>query len=181
MNTCPMMASEHVRVITDALMAIKPPVIVHEWGCGGSTVHWARALYGACVDYRWTSVEHSPRWANDVRGLVDGLPVDVRVFDYGTPDVRLLPCEAYVDSLDGPADIVIIDGRKRARCARRALGRVFDGGRVFVHDFERGYYDDILKLGYSEAIRHRAANGSELLELRQDDGPQKHHKWQSDI
>ena len=115
---------------------------VFEYGGGGSTL-WLED-HGATV----TAVEHDEAWHRQLAGQV-------------TPGVTLLyrpPAAAgavtsaiaggYFDAYaaavdgepDGSLDLVIIDGRARVECARRAMPKVKPGGLLLLDDADRARY-----------------------------------------
>lgn len=110
---------------------------VFEYGGGGSTL-WFLSR-GAQV----VTVEHHPGWAAELRRrvtserwtMVERSPAD----DYA----------AYVAAIDEHADdsfdVVVVDGRERARCLTAALPKVKPGGLLVVDDVDRERYQAAIR------------------------------------
>lgn len=116
---------------------------VWEWGAGGSTVWLVER--GANV----TSIEEDPAWASKVQQRCPD--ADVR-FIGGTHDGVLrsrqwvrteMFFDDYVGSIDAEPDesidVVIVDGRCRIDCVRRAVPKVRKGGLIVLDDTEQPF------------------------------------------
>lgn len=111
-----------------------------EWGAGGSTLTFPRFLQKLGADFRWTAIEHNPKWHGRLRAKAAEFGKLVRI--------HLIPLEPQPDayanltrfSPDARFDIVIVDGRFRRRCLLRALDLLEPGGLVVLHDAERRWY-----------------------------------------
>jgi predicted O-methyltransferase YrrM len=147
MRNRPWMDDEHIAIIDAALLSFKRPIHVHEWGCGASTIYWTRLLSDSGHRYTWTAVEHHPYWADYVVAMTGEMPVDVRIFDYGTSNIRWLCAASYVESCNQQTDVAIVDGRKRLRCVNQAVKHLSNDGIVFLHDAQRRGYAPIARLG----------------------------------
>ena len=120
------------RLIDTLEERLAPGMRVFEFGGGGSTL-WFLDLGLEVVtaehDTEWSHIlektASSPSWTLLVRPLDDG----------GT---------AYVDAIDaypdGHFDLVVVDGRHRARCVAAALTKVRPGGMLVVDDVDRERY-----------------------------------------
>lgn len=130
---------------------------VFEWGSGGST------LFLANLGAETTSIEHDPAWharvaprldarldRPDVR-LIEPVPVDrppaaddPGQFGSSDPRYRGMSFEAYVRAIDGFADgsfdLVLIDGRARPACIRRAIPKIRRGGWLMLDNADRPHY-----------------------------------------
>jgi hypothetical protein len=103
-----------------------------EYGCGHSTVYWARR--GVEV---W-GMESDPAWYARTREQLRGTP---------NADIRLACDEqAYVRGIDrvqGDFDAVLIDGDWRRACLAAALPRLRPGGMLVVDNTDWHWYADI--------------------------------------
>lgn len=137
-----------------------PETIVFEWGSGGSTLFFSKRCHHV------TSVEHDAKWSDflkerlellsvnnvDYREIPGEVIADWKERDYRNPDHFIsndkgssgLSFERYVKAIDAfPKDyfdIVVVDGRVRNCCVKRAIARVKEGGYLVVDNTDRGYY-----------------------------------------
>jgi predicted O-methyltransferase YrrM len=96
-----------------------------EWGSGRSTAWLASRT--ASVD----SVEHDPAWAARTASATAGSP-GVRVLHLEPDDeVNIEP------PVDGPFELVLVDGIHRDRCALRAVEMIAPGGLIVIDNAER--------------------------------------------
>ncbi len=133
---------------------------VFEWGSGGSTLFFA----ARCKDV--TSIEHDTFWIQSLRDKleelnlknvslkgIEGVPINnFSTLDPENPDDFIskekksegLSFEDYVKSIDQFEteyfDIVVVDGRARNSCIKRALPHVKIGGYLVVDNSDRKYY-----------------------------------------
>ena len=111
---------------------LRPGMRVLEYGGGGSTLWFLD--HGLEV----VTVEHDDGWAQILQQTASGpsWTLLVRTLDDGGV--------AYVDAVDdypdGHFDLVVVDGRERARCVAAALGKVRPGGMLVVDDVDRERY-----------------------------------------
>jgi hypothetical protein len=120
------------RLIDELSGVVGPGTRVFEYGGGGSTLWFLDR--GASV----VTVEHDPYWAAHLRELVQ------------SPAWTLLErpanegFDAYISSIDsipdGTLDVVLVDGRERARCISAAGTKVRPGGLLIVDDANRERY-----------------------------------------
>jgi hypothetical protein len=136
---------------------------VFEYGSGGGTLFLAQRAG------ELHSVEHDAEWYEATRAALDqaGLDVDYVLVEpsalegsdipYGLDsftstgaELRGLSYEAYVRTIDRFADasldLVVIDGRARASCAKRALPKVRDGGHILLDNSDRDEYRPVFEL-----------------------------------
>jgi predicted O-methyltransferase YrrM len=114
---------------------------VLEFGAGGSTVWFA--AHGAAI----VSFEHDPKWHRLVSARLKGTPnvsIHLRQVPY-YPEIDPLPDRSF--------DIVLIDGRDRVECVRRARTKLVADGLFVVDDIKRigtaenpGRYFEMLSL-----------------------------------
>lgn len=121
---------------------------VFEYGGGGSTL-W---LYDRGAEV--TVAEHHDGW---YRQLTGALPPSVRLLHVparpdGTVTSAVEPgfFDAYAASVDGEPDgsldLVIVDGRARVDCARRAAPKVKPGGLLLFDDTDRPRYAPAVRM-----------------------------------
>lgn len=137
-----------------------PGMKVFEWGSGGSTLFFARR----CLQV--TSIEHDVNWyvilseklaADSIRNVdYKQIPAekvqDWVQRDYRNPDDYIsndknsigLTYEKYARAIDTYAenffDTVVVDGRARNCCIKRAIPHVKKGGWLVVDNTDRKYY-----------------------------------------
>lgn len=133
---------------------------VFEWGSGGSTLFFAKRCR------RITSIEHDKKWSELLSVKLNDLSVinvDYReipgeaVPDWGERDYRNsgdfisndrnsigLSYEKYVKAIDeypgNYFDIIVVDGRARNCCIKRAIPHLKKGGFLVVDNTDRKYY-----------------------------------------
>ncbi len=137
---------------------------VFEWGSGASTLYLARRVQ------ELTSVEHDPDWHRWIaaalrdRGIGNcryvlaepgpagsGAPHEA---DEPFVSVRRryagASFERYVKVLDAYPDqhfdLVLVDGRQRVACGRRAIPKIRCGGRLLLDNSERSAYEPLRRL-----------------------------------
>lgn len=137
-----------------------PDMTVFEWGSGGSTLFFARRCR------RVVTVEHDQKWSTLLADKLKELSVDnvdymeitgERVDDWAKRDYRNpddfisgdrnsvgLSYERYVKAIDkypdNYFDIVVVDGRSRNCCVKRAIPHIKKGGYLVVDNTDRRYY-----------------------------------------
>lgn len=133
---------------------------VFEWGSGGSTLFFSRRCDHV------TSIEHDKKWSGFLNDKLKELAIanvqyiempGEKVHDWSARDYRNptdfiskddmsngIAYEAYVKAIDrfpkNHFDIVVVDGRARNSCIRRALPHVKTGGYLVVDNSDREYY-----------------------------------------
>lgn len=119
---------------TEALTPRARAATVFEYGGGGSTL-WLGARAA-----RVTTVEHDQQWYDALTRAtanLDNVTVLLRSLDsVGDPSYA----SAIDDYDDSCFDIVIVDGRERVECVRRAMSKVVPGGVLVLDDSERPKY-----------------------------------------
>lgn len=128
--------SESASAWLDGFLSARPESSVLECGAGSSTVFFARRAA------RVVSFEHNPVWFDRVRTALCAQDLSV--------DLRLcaLPYFPRLDDLaPNQFDLIVIDGRNRLECAKRAVRLLRRNGYLVFDDSERKRYaelDDIL-------------------------------------
>lgn len=132
-------------VVADFLQR-RPRAQVFEWGSGASTAWLSRR----CAHV--VSVEHDRDWARRMADVVPGNatlllkepepagPASVRSEKRGFEGLDFASYVAAIDQVDGELDLIVIDGRARATCLDRAVGRLASGGLIVLDNVERDRY-----------------------------------------
>jgi hypothetical protein len=117
--------------------------IMLEWGSGGSTLYFPQFVK------EFISIEHNNHWWVIVDSQIPDNGV-VYLVESNLPRTHPTKREEfkdyveYVHILNRKYDRVLIDGRARLYCAIEVLPYLTDDAIVFVHDWGRSEYDDIL-------------------------------------
>jgi hypothetical protein len=120
------------RLIDDLAGVIGPGSRVFEYGGGGSTLWFLDR--GAEV----VTVEHHDGWAGHLEQAIDS---PAWTLLRRTPDDDYAAYVAAIDDqADASLDLVVVDGRERARCAAKAVPKVRPGGYLLVDDIDRERY-----------------------------------------
>ena len=133
---------------------------VFEWGSGGSTIFFA----ARCKQV--ISVEHDKEWSKILKKKLDKLDINNVVLqeiegektdnflilnpenadDYASKELKSagLSYEKYVKAIDQYKynffDIIVVDGRVRNACIKRAIPHIKKGGYLIVDNSDRNYY-----------------------------------------
>ena len=119
-------------------------VAVFEYGCGSSTLWWARRAR------RVVSVEHDEAW---FKAMTPQFPDNVRpIFQQLVPDGDY--CRTASKITRPKFDVLVIDGRDRVNCARHCLSALSPSGVVVFDNTEREAYlpgrEFLKKAGFKE-------------------------------
>ena len=134
------------------VLARRPHARVFEWGSGASTA-WLSRRAGSV-----TSVEHDGAWADLV---TPALPDNVALRVIGPEPATGRPGEELsrkagfegldfadyvgaVDAVDGEFDVIVVDGRARGACFRRAITRLAPDGVLVFDNVDRKRYRDAI-------------------------------------
>ena len=138
----------------------KPDTTVFEWGSGGSTLFFSkrcRQVISVEHDRIWSALLHNKLKELSVKNVdyseIPGEKItDWAKRNYYNPDHFIsgdknsvgLSYETYVKAIDkypdNYFDIVVVDGRSRNSCAKRAIPHVKKGGYLVVDNTDRKYY-----------------------------------------
>lgn len=135
-----------------SFLAQRPNARVFEWGSGSSTVWLAQRSESV------TSIESDAGWAQRVSAAV---PEHVAIVTPPVPKAtrstrtrskrwgyRSLDFTSYVsaiDSVPGDFDLIVIDGRAREACFKRALARLANSGLIVFDNTNRQRYRRVLR------------------------------------
>ena len=137
---------------------LKPNMTVFEYGSGGSTFYFSQRVNHV------VSIEHNPAWFKIMDGLIDrDSPQNIERFLHPPqpldgPEPAYSP-ESYTSSLkpfqgfsyrdyvksidaypDHHFDLVLVDGRSRISCVKRAMNKIAKGGVLMLDNSERDSY-----------------------------------------
>lgn len=134
----------------ERFLSARPAARVFEFGSGASTVWLARRAAEV------HSLEHDAEFAALVTDLVDRPDrvtlhvVPATPVTSGLPEVASERVDhthldfadyvATIDEVGGPFDLIVVDGRARVACLRRALPHLADDGMVVFDDVGRRRY-----------------------------------------
>jgi hypothetical protein len=137
-----------------------------EYGSGASTLWLARRAGEV------HSVEHHAGFAEFLGERVDGCSnVDLRYVParpagpvviapsrrFGHRNLDFVDYVRAIDAVDGEFDLIVIDGRARVDCFRRALPRLAPDGMIVFDNFNRRRYRNVLLDGLNVARLRGAA------------------------
>ncbi len=118
----PWLVPEAVRFLDQWL---RPTDVLVEFGSGRSTLWFARRAG------RIISVDHDRRWYERVRGRIGSVGAS-NVDSFLADPAAETYIAAAETALDGPADVILVDGACRDACAVWALDRLRPGGLIIV-------------------------------------------------
>jgi hypothetical protein len=129
---------------------LQPHMRVFEWGCGGSTVYFAKRVEQV------VSIENDPVWHERILEALQER-------DLPNVDLRLVPIQDDPGSHDSPFffhdyihaiddfedhyfDLIAIDGWEKNPCTEQAIPKIRSGGVILVDIFAKSTWDEILPL-----------------------------------
>ena len=147
----PMMKYREIDIVEDILKKLHPKNCL-EWGSGYGTMYFPSLL---SADAKWTAVEHNAEWAEKLQEM-NNMP-NVTVFylkPNSTPwtdpdnDGAFADLKDYIEFPDrlGKFDFILVDGRARKECMKKTIDLLNEKGVVVLHDANRTYYHETLKL-----------------------------------
>lgn len=127
---------------------VRSDMTVLEYGSGNSTVWWAKRVR------RVVSVEHHPGWYENVSArLPPNASLIFAAVDEGD-DYEASPLKG-----SELFDVVVIDGRKRVECARRAVSALKPDGVIIWDDMKREEYRAGREFLTEKGFRHLIFSG----------------------
>jgi hypothetical protein len=118
---------------------VRNGVAVFEYGCGNSTLWWAKRAINV------VTCENSREWYSEMKALV---PANVELWhidlEYGGAYSQK------VSEYTGAFDIIVIDGRDRVNCAKNCLKALKSDGVVIWDNSDRESYAE----GYDFLLQH---------------------------
>jgi len=142
---------------------------VLEWGCGSSTIYYAKYLRSLGIDFEWYAIDNSKEWHSEVSKKIKQSKLDdnVKLFlfefvpfwlksnwKWGIPSPKGFGPEQdnenkYINfpkTLEKNFDIIIVDGRFRRRCLIEAKDLLAPNGYIVLHDAHNKHYHSPLSL-----------------------------------
>ena len=98
---------------------------VLEFGCGFSSLFWAKRAKQV------TSIEDNLNWFDKWKKEFNEPNLDIRWRDEG----EIYEAAAFEDDIK--YDVIVVDGKRRADCARTALSCLNKGGMIILDDSDR--------------------------------------------
>ena len=139
-----------IDLIKSLLLARKPAKVL-EWGSGYGTLYFS-GLLGP--DVHWTAIEHDKSWHNiisyhNVRKNVSIELVEANNENWSDP-AGDGSYEDLIDYISFPKakktyDFIIIDGRGRLACLKKAKSLIKENGIIVLHDANREHYHEAFK------------------------------------
>jgi len=155
----PHMKNREILILEELLRNLKPKNCL-EWGSGYSTIYFPKFLI---KDSKWLSIEHSAEWADRVkkynknRGVKVALvPPNVFPWTDNNNDGSYSDLKNYVDypKASAPFDIILVDGRSRLECLKKAKNWISERGVVVLHDSNRKFYHSNLDEFPNQVLFH---------------------------
>jgi len=131
----------YIELLIKYLRLVKPKRIL-EWGPGQST----KIMLQECPNAQIICCENKKGWFEKYqRELGDKVRfIYVDAPDNNRQDNRWT---AYTDpAVKGKFDLIFVDGRERVRCLQTAFKRLKPNGIVLLHDANRTYYEEGIRL-----------------------------------
>ncbi|MGK7394600.1 MAG: hypothetical protein ACNS62_08500 [Candidatus Cyclobacteriaceae bacterium M3_2C_046] len=149
------MKHKEIDLITELLLNQDPSRCL-EWGTGFSTVSFPKWIKG---DFKWLSIEHDQEWAEKIskanqnpQVTIKCIPPDQYPFSDQYQDGSSQDMESYIQYPESPQDFILVDGRARSQCVRRAYDLLARDGVVILHDANRKYYHQYFSLFKHQAL-----------------------------
>lgn len=162
----PAQTSEERKIFCEILSSLRGGKLrVFEWGCGYSTIYYAKLLKCMGVDFIWHAVDNHGGWCVRVREMAkrsrldDTVTVHLKEFppfwEKQGWDWKALPprCgvftpklpeeKEYIDlprTLGEKFDLIFIDARFRRHCLKTAFDMIKNDGVVVMHDAQKPHY-----------------------------------------
>lgn len=123
-------------------------MVVFEYGSGNSTIWWSKRVK------KIVSVEHNEEWYTKLKDSNINLPnlIFEKLEDNNRyENAILINNELY--------DVIVIDGRRRVKCARSCIKALKDDGVIIWDDSDRGYYKEGMELLRKNKFKELAVKG----------------------
>ncbi len=168
-----MMSPAHLKILADLIRWHRPHVVL-EWGGGASTWYLSSVLAEVVPGGEWHVVETSARWRDRIVSRC-GPNTEMLFYDCKSlPDdddeehqaaLGRMCAQEYIEAvrLVPRPDLVIVDGRHRARCIQASRRVLMPGALIVLHDADRPHYQQAMR-GLDITI-HRVSDGVETSEL----------------
>ncbi|MEP4533533.1 MAG: hypothetical protein ABJ004_10640 [Cyclobacteriaceae bacterium] len=139
-------------IIFEELICNLQPKRILEWGAGYSTLYFPEFL---TEDFSWLSIESDEKWISHLRELNKNPKVEIELVpqtldgDFHTDnDGTYEEFRDYVNfpQQKGTFDYIVIDGRARSACLKKAYDLISEEGVVVMHDANRKYYREHFNL-----------------------------------
>lgn len=143
----PWMKAREIDLLAEVIRRAAPNNCL-EWGSGYSTLYFPSLLPS---EGRWHAVEHDRPWAEQIASLnrrpnvaVHYVPPERDTWTDAHGDGAPEDLTRYLDfpSALGPFDLILVDGRARVACLKKAAGLLSERGVVILHDANRRYYEE---------------------------------------
>ncbi len=147
----------------DQFLKQRPNARIFEYGSGASTI-WAAKRAGSV-----TSVEHDSHWAELVQtriapyphATLHAVPADAHKSTqalyhstkHGYRDQSFQAYASAIDTLPGPYDLIVIDGRARVGCFEHARAHLAPGGMIVFDNSHRASYVAAIKQAGGQSTR----------------------------
>ncbi|MBF0331990.1 MAG: class I SAM-dependent methyltransferase [Candidatus Omnitrophica bacterium] len=147
----PYMKYEQILAVKGILKDQKPGRCL-EWGSGFSTLSFSSLLGQGGT---WLSMEHDKSWAETVVQMNKDSRVKVKCVvpnhlpwsdEHGDGTYEDMKDYVEAPSAQKPFDLILVDGRARVACLKKAYEIMADDGVVILHDAERPYYQDAVRI-----------------------------------
>ncbi|MFH1283746.1 MAG: class I SAM-dependent methyltransferase [bacterium] len=191
----PNMNDKEIELLKKILLVYKnKPITILEWGCGLSTIYFAKYLREAGCSFSWHAIENDTVWYKKIlkkvrrHGLEDTVHVYLSAFTPHSPNTdgnQPLCMKREFASLEEAEkqyillpktlgisfDIIIVDGRDRNRCMEIASNILQPKGTIILHDSEKQYYHEALDIFPNGTFVHSGTvlrRGGRVLGVRQE-------------
>lgn len=141
----PWMKYREIEIIEQILRNLKPKKCL-EWGSGYSTLYFPSLLDN---NAKWASIEHEEKWFEKIKARNENRNVEMYLIrpdnypwtdEYGDGDYSDLRNYVEFPTKFGNFDFILVDGRARIHCLRKAYELLSNEGVVILHDAGRSYY-----------------------------------------
>lgn len=160
----PWMKPREIEVMVDLLESLRPRRVL-EWGAGYGTIYFTRSYSGFET---WLSIEHIEHWAIELNRMIKDPRVEVVHVEASYPrGSELAPVSSshdgsygdFKDYIEYPTtleafDLIIVDGRARLACLKKAVSYLNGRGVLILHDASRSQYHP-LPAGYADSFFFR--------------------------